>query len=81
MSRLNLTLDPETLAWLERHAAAAKVGVATLARELVKEAVEHRDKTERRRKLASDYAAGRGDAKAILRELESSQLDGLLDDP
>lgn len=81
MSRLNLTLDPDTLAWLERHASAAKVGVASLARQLVKEAVEHRDRTARRRKLASDYAAGRADAQDILRDVELAQLDGLLDEP
>ncbi len=81
MSRLTLALDPDTLAWLERHASAAEVDVASLARQLVKEAVEHRDRTERRRKLASDYAAGRGDAQDILRDLEIAQLDGLLDDP
>ena len=80
MSRLNLTLDSDTLAWLERHASSAKMAVASLARQLVKEAVEQRDRTERLRKLASDYAAGRDDAKDILRDLESAQLAGLLDD-
>jgi len=78
---MNLTLDADTLEWLERHAAAAKVDVASLVRELVKEAVEHRVRIARRRKLASDYAAGREDAKDLLVDLEAPQLDGLLDDP
>jgi hypothetical protein len=80
MSRLNLTLDGDTLAWLQRHASKAKTGVASLARQLIEEAVEHRESLRRRRKLAADYAAGREDARALLADLEAPQLEGLLDE-
>ena len=80
MSRLNLTLDDDTLSGLTRHALKAKVGVATFARELLREAIARREADVRRRKLARDYAAGRGDAAEMLRDLEAPQLEGLLDD-
>lgn len=80
MSRLNLTLDDDTLSWLERHASREKLAVATFARRLLCEAVEHRDLLARRRKLAADYAAGRADAREVLADLERAQLEGLLDD-
>lgn len=80
MSRLNLTLDRDTLAWLERHAAKEKVAIASLARRLLHEAVEEREAIARRRKLAQDYAAGRGDVAELLRDLEQPQLEGLLDE-
>jgi hypothetical protein len=80
MSRLNLTLDDDTLAWLERHAAQEKVAVAAFARRLLREAVAQREALARRRKLAADYAAGRDDARELLAELERPQLEDLLDD-
>lgn len=80
MSRLNLTLDDDTLTWLTRHAAREKVGVAAYARRLIREALEQREALARRRKLAADYAAGREDAAEVLRDLERPQLEGLLDD-
>ena len=80
MSRLNLTLDADTLAGLTRHASRAKVAVATLARELLREAVARREAEAQRRKLARDYAAGRADATELLRDFEAPQLEGLLDD-
>ena len=80
MSRLNLTLDDDTLSWLTRHAAREKVGVAAYARRLLREALEQREALARRRKLAADYAAGREDAAEVLRDLERPQLEGLLDD-
>lgn len=80
MSRLNLTLDTDTLEWLEKHAAREKVAVAAFARSLLQEAVNHREALARRRKLAADYAAGRDDARELLAELERPQLEELLDD-
>ncbi len=80
MSRLNLTLDPDTLAWLERHAARERLAVAALARRLLQEAVDQHETLARRRKLAADYAAGRDDVREVLSELERPQLEGLLDD-
>lgn len=80
MSRLNLTLDDDTAAWLERHASREKLAVATFAKRLLREAVEHREFLARRRKLAADYAAGRADVKEVLADLERAQLERLLDD-
>jgi hypothetical protein len=80
MSRLNLTLDDDTLSWLARHAVREKLAVATFAKRLLREAVERRELLAQRRKLAADYAAGRADAKELLAELERPQLEGLLDD-
>ena len=80
MSRLNLTLDDDTLEWLATHAAREKVALAAFVRSLLQEAVTQRQLLARRRKLASDYAAGRDDAREVLRDLEAPQLEGLLDD-
>jgi len=80
MSRLNLTLDDDTHAWLTKHASRANVAIASLARELLQEAVLRRESLVRRRKLAADYAAGRDDVTELLGELEAPQLEGLLDD-
>lgn len=80
MSRLNLTLDDDTLASLTKHASLAKIAVASFARELLREAVARREADASRRKLARDYAAGRTDATEILKDFETLQLEGLLDD-
>ena len=80
MSRLNLTLDKETVDWIRRHASASKLRQATMARQLLVEAVTHREQVEQRKKLATDYAAGRIDAAEVLRELELRQLDAWADD-
>jgi len=48
------------------------------ARGLIREAIARRDALEREHKLARDYAAGRSDARQVLRELETAQLE-LLD--
>jgi DNA-binding FadR family transcriptional regulator len=80
MERLNLTLDPGTSGALARHAQKAGKPRATLARELIREAITRRDALDRQRKLARDYAAGRGDAREVLAELEAAQLDLLGDD-
>ena len=46
-----------------------------MARTLLREALDRREAAERRRKLAADYAAERGE---LLRDLERGELD-LLD--
>jgi hypothetical protein len=79
MPRLNLTLDVGTENTLKRHARRSGQKRAALARELLREALARREAIERQRKLASDYAAGREDARRLLDELEVAQTD-LLDD-
>lgn len=80
MERLNLTLDPDTSKALDRHARRQGTPRATMARALLREALARRDAVERQRQLARDYAAGRSDARAVLADLESAQLDLLADD-
>lgn len=79
MARLNLTLDQDTARQLDRHIKRSGKPRAALARELLREALARRDALERRKQLIRDYAAGRGDARTLLRDLEAAQLD-LLDD-
>jgi metal-responsive CopG/Arc/MetJ family transcriptional regulator len=79
MARVNLTLDEETFAEIERYTKLLGKPRATLARELLREALSSRRAAERRKQLAADYAAGRADAQALLRDLESAQLE-LMDD-
>jgi len=78
MERLNLTLDEGISGALARHARREGKPRATLARELIREAIAQRDALEIKRKLARDYMAGRSDAKQILTDLEAAQLE-LLD--
>lgn len=80
MERLNLTLDAGTSGTLARHARDLKKPRATLARELIREALARREALDHQRRLARDYAAGRNDAKQLLADLEMAQID-LLDDP
>jgi hypothetical protein len=79
MARVNLTLDTETFHRLSKHAQASHAPRAALARLLVVEALEHRERTDRRNKRAADYAAGRQDVGALLADLEAPQLE-LLDE-
>jgi len=79
MARLNLTLDKDTLRQLDRHTKRSGKPRAALARELLREGLARREALERRQQLARDYAAGRGDARTLLSDLESAQLE-LLDD-
>jgi hypothetical protein len=79
MARLNLTLDPDTSSRLDRHARRAGTRRASLARELLREALARREALERRRQLAADYTAGRADARKVLADFEAAQLD-LLDE-
>ena len=79
MPRLNFTLDEDTLRQLDRHTKRSGKPRATLARELLREGLAQREAAERRKQLAADYAAGRGDVRTLLRELEAGQLE-LMDD-
>jgi hypothetical protein len=79
MARLNLTLDEDTFRKLDRHTKRTGKPRAALARELLREGLAQREAAERRKQLANDYAAGRPDARALLRDLEAGQLT-LMDD-
>ncbi len=79
MPRLNLTLDKDTSSRLSRHAKRAGSRTATVARELIREALGAREARTRMRKLAEDYRAGGRDAASLVDEFELPQLD-LLDD-
>lgn len=79
MARVNLTLDVDTYAALERHAKQARARRATLIREILREGLARRDALAQRKKLAKDYATGRSDARKLLKDLEAAQLE-LLDD-
>ncbi len=80
MPRLNLTLDTDTDRRLERYARQARARRATLARQLLRDALIRRDALEQRRKLAADYLADRADARALLADLENPQLELLGDE-
>ena len=79
MARLNLTLDEDTLSRLDRDARRVGKPRAELARDLLRETLARREAAERTRKLAADYARGRDDDGALLREIEAGQLE-LMDD-
>ena len=79
MARLNLTLDRDTYAELEKHAKQVGKPRARVVKEILSEGLARRAAAERRRKLAADYLAGRADARAALKDLESPQSE-LLDD-
>lgn len=83
MSRINLTLDDDTSSAIDRHARRLGMARAALARDLICEALAQRERLERHRQLARDYAAGRSDASALLADLEEPQLELLdrLEDP
>ena len=80
MSRLNLTLDSDTSKRLNRYAGQHGTARATVARQLLREALDARESRERRRKLAEDYARGRVDAANLLANLEAPQLELTVDD-
>ncbi|MBI5544796.1 MAG: hypothetical protein HY901_12980 [Deltaproteobacteria bacterium] len=80
MARVNLTLDPVSYEKLSRYAKASGAPCAAAARRLLCEALEHREERARRARLAADYAAGRSDARELLRDLEAPELELLTDD-
>jgi hypothetical protein len=75
MERLNLTLDSHTSERLSRHAKREGTPRAAYARGILREALEAREALARKKKLAADYAAGRADARRLLKELEAPQLE------
>ncbi len=79
MRRLNVTLNQETYEALTRQAKQTRKPCAKVAQEILSEGLARRDAAARREQLAADYRAGRADARALLNDLESSQLE-LLDD-
>ena len=79
MARLNLTLDCDTYAELEKHAKRLGKPRTRVAKDLLAEGLARRATVERRQKLAADYRAGRADAQALLKDLESPQWE-LVDD-
>ncbi len=80
MARLNLTLDPDTYSTLERYAKQAEKPCARLAREILSEGLSQRAAQEQRKRLAEEYAAGRADARAVLKDWEGAQAELLSDD-
>ncbi|HEY3446571.1 MAG TPA: hypothetical protein VGK67_09415 [Myxococcales bacterium] len=77
---MNLTLDRETFDKLSRHAKACKAPPSTVARTLLREALERREELARRKKLAEDYSSGRNDARELLAGLQVPQLELLGDE-
>lgn len=75
MARLNLTLDEDTSNRLVQHAKRRGTRRTALARRIIREGLDARESLERRKKLAEDYAAGRSDARELLEDLETPQLD------
>jgi metal-responsive CopG/Arc/MetJ family transcriptional regulator len=79
MARLNLTLDADTFRELDRYTRKLGKPRARVAKDILREGLARRQAAERRRKMAADYASGRADTRALLKDLEEAQLD-LLDD-
>ena len=75
MPRLNLTLDDDTFARLDRHAKRQGARRAGLARRILCEALDSREALERRKTLAAAYTAGRRDARQLLGQLKVPQLE------
>jgi metal-responsive CopG/Arc/MetJ family transcriptional regulator len=77
MSRLNMTLDDDTLSRIDRHARQAHVPRASLARALILEALARREREEEEARWAAAYQADRGDMAELLEEMEAAQLEGV----
>ena len=69
-----MTLDACTAAALADHARREGKEPAALARALIGEGLARGEASAGARELASDYAAGRRDALALLADLERGQL-------
>lgn len=82
MARLNLTLDEDTYRRLSRHARIARTPRSAAARKLLSDALDRLEANERARALAAAYIADRQDpeARSLLEELESGQLELLVDE-
>ncbi len=79
MARVNLTLDEETFRRLDRHTKRLGKPRATVVLEILRDGLARQEAAERRKRLTADYAAGRRDARALLKDLEGGQLE-LMDD-
>jgi predicted transcriptional regulator len=79
MTKLSVILDQKTYEALEKQAKQTRKPCVRVAKEILSEGLARRDAVARRKKLAADYRAGRADARALLNDLESVQLE-LLDD-
>ena len=75
MARLNLTLDDDTFAALERDAHRERARLATYATRLLKEALERRERERRWRTWEDAYRAGAADDRRLLADMEGAQLD------
>jgi hypothetical protein len=75
MIRLNLTLSDDTAKKLKKHSKGRPR--ASVARELIDQALAAQELMERRRKLAHDYAAGRNDALELLKDFEPANLEAI----
>jgi metal-responsive CopG/Arc/MetJ family transcriptional regulator len=73
MARVNLTLDEDTFRRLTRHTKQLGKPRARVVAEILREELARREAAERRKRLAADYAAGRADARALLKDLEAAQ--------
>lgn len=51
-----------------------------MARDIIKEGLDRRERLEKMRQLAKDYAAGRDDASDLLSDLEAAQGELLGDE-
>jgi len=80
MARVNLTLDADTYGRLSKFAKVSQTRCAAAARRLLREALDQRESAARRAKLAADYAAGRADARELLKDLETPELELLGDE-
>ncbi len=75
MARINLTLDRDTYALLDQRARISHKPRARVVKEILIEGLARRAAQERRKRLARDYAAGRGDAREVLAAWEVGQLE------
>lgn len=80
MARLNLTLDDDTFATLERDARRERSQLSTFARRLLKEALEQRERERRWREWEDAYRRGASEDRRLVRDMEAGQLDGIGDE-
>ena len=72
-------LDQQTYEALEKQAKQTRKPCARIAKEILSEGLARRDAAARHKQLVADYRAGRADARAVLNNFASGQLE-LLDD-
>lgn len=79
MGRLNITLQPDTLEKIDKHAKVEGKARAAVARELLLAALERHERLKKLEKLARDYAQCRQEISPLLADFEAGQLE-ILDD-